>query len=99
MTKANYIKSNHLDCEYVDLILTNKDPCKDCDILLICMGSCSFQRDSKTSLQCSKYRFILENCLKNAIKVYKRNVKEVMLEKFTNRVWAPLFCFLSCKKV
>lgn len=71
-------KVNKKILDYIMFDPTYKDPCKDCDILPICMGGCPFQRDSKTSMQCSKYRFILEKCLKNAIKVYKRNVKEVI---------------------
>ncbi|WP_305113401.1 radical SAM/SPASM domain-containing protein [Thomasclavelia cocleata] len=58
--------------EYVMFDPTKISPCKDCDILPICMGGCSFQRFSGNSVQCSRYKFVLERCLKNAIMISKQ---------------------------
>lgn len=61
--------------EYVMFDPTTKEPCKSCNILPICMGGCPFQRRSEGSLPCSNYKFILEQCLKNAINVAEKNKK------------------------
>lgn len=42
-------------------------PCKECDILPICMGGCPFQRAIRGEEQCSNYKYILKRCLIDAV--------------------------------
>ncbi len=49
-------------------------PCKNCKILPICMGGCTFHRLSEEIIQCSKYKYILERCLIDKVKKMREEV-------------------------
>lgn len=68
-----------LNAAYLEYILfdpTQIPPCRECDILPVCMGGCPFQRINRGSQQCSRYKYVLELCLKNAATKLK-NVLEI----------------------
>lgn len=57
--------SNSVNEVYLKYMLfdpTQVSPCKECNILPICMGGCPFQRIAHEQ-QCSNYKYILERCL------------------------------------
>lgn len=64
---GNILESfNNLNEVYLKYMLfdpTQIFPCKDCDIMPICMGGCPFQRITNGKQQCSNYKYILEHCL------------------------------------
>lgn len=59
--------SNDIYLKYMLFDPTQLSPCKECDILPICMGGCPFQRLSNGRQQCSNYKYILKKCLKNMV--------------------------------
>ena len=61
LNSANDINSTYL--EYLLFDPTQIAPCKDCNILPICMGGCPFQRILSGKQECTKYKFILNRYL------------------------------------
>lgn len=60
---------NDINSTYLNYLLfdpTQVTPCKDCNVLPICMGGCPFQRIASGKQECSKYKFILNRCLSDA---------------------------------
>lgn len=61
---------NDLNSVYLKYMLfdpTKILPCKECNILPICMGGCPFQRIERGTQQCLSEKYILERCLKDAV--------------------------------
>jgi len=51
---------------------TMASPCKDCNVLPVCMGGCPYKRLNGNDDICSSHKFILEKCLQNAIEPFKK---------------------------
>lgn len=66
LNSINDINSTYL--EYLLFDPTQVIPCKNCNILPICMGGCPFQRIVSGKQECSKYKYILNRCLSDATK-------------------------------
>jgi uncharacterized protein len=62
---------NNLYFEYMMLDATAVEPCKDCNLLPICMGGCPFKRLSQKD-SCTNQKFILERTTRNAIETLKK---------------------------
>ncbi len=61
----NYV--NEIYLKYMLFEPMSFSPCKDCNILPICMGGCPFQRITTGKQQCSNYKYILHRCLTDVV--------------------------------
>jgi uncharacterized protein len=59
----------HINNTYFEYMLfdpTLKEPCKDCNLLPVCMGGCPSMRLTGDIDRCTNHKYVLEKCLLNA---------------------------------
>jgi len=57
--------------EYMLFDPTTSEPCKDCNVLPLCMGGCPYKRVLGSVDNCSNHKYILRKCLTNAVSFFQ----------------------------
>jgi uncharacterized protein len=66
---------------------TANKPCSMCNLLPVCMGGCPYKRLNEESDNCSLYKYVLEECIKNATSFLKEELLEKKKdEKISNEI-------------
>ena len=66
LVKKDYHPINNTYFEYMLFDPTLKEPCKDCNLLPVCMGGCPSMRLTGNVERCTNHKYVLEKCLLNA---------------------------------
>ena len=71
------VANTNLLYKYMLFDPTTEVPCKECDILPICMGGCPYRRISMNEEKCSIHKYVLDKCLSNAVGIFSEMRKEL----------------------
>jgi uncharacterized protein len=63
--------TNSLYFDYMMLDPTSTEPCKDCNLLPICMGGCPIKRLAEGKDSCTNQKYILERTTRSAVEGMK----------------------------